>query len=142
MLVKEVMNPKVVVAKPTATIKEAAKVMSELRIGGLVIMEGEKIVGIMTERDVMKNVVAQAKDPEMTKISDIMTKEVVTIEPDKELEDACSLMVEKDVKRLPVVDSGKLVGIITATDVISIQPKMIESLAKLLLFREKKAIAG
>lgn len=142
MLVKDVMNPKVVVAKPTATIKEAAKVMSELRISGIVIMEGESIVGIMTEMDIMSKVVAQAKDAETTMIRDVMTKEVVTIEPDKTLEDACSLMVEKKVKRLPVVVSGKLVGIITATDVISIQPKMIESLAQLLLFREKKAVAG
>jgi signal-transduction protein with cAMP-binding, CBS, and nucleotidyltransferase domain len=58
------------------------------------------------------------------------------------LEDATALMVENNIKKLPVVDKGKLVGIITATDLISVQPKMIEDLAKLLLFEEKKEIAG
>lgn len=142
MLVKEVMNPKVVVAKSVASVKEAAKIMSEMRIGGLIVMEDDKIVGIVTERDVMGKVVAQAKDPEATKLEEIMIKEVVTIEAEKTIEDACSLMVEKEIKRLPVLEDEKLVGIITVTDVISIQPKMIESLAKLLLFKEKKPIAG
>lgn len=142
MLVKDAMNPKVIVAKHDATVKEAAKVMSKFRMGCLVILENDKLTGIVTERDVISKVVAGGLDPEHTKISEIMTTNPITIEPDEDLEDACSLMVENNIKKLPVLEGKRLVGIITATDVISIQPKLIESLAKLLLFKEKKPIAG
>ena len=142
MLVKQAMNRKVVVTKPDVTVKEAAQIMSKFRIGCLVVLEGEKIVGIITERDVLRKVVATGLDASNTKIEQVMTKEVITIDSDKSIEDACSLMTEHDIKKLPVLEEGKLIGIITATDLISVQPKMIEALAKIMLFAEKKAVAG
>lgn len=136
------MNPRVVVSKPEITVKEAAQIMSKFRIGSLIILENEKIIGIVTERDVLRKVVATGLDPSTTRIKEIMTKDVITIEADKSIDDACSLMVENNIKRLPVMDGKKLVGIITVTDLISVQPKMIESLAKIMLFAEKRSIAG
>ncbi len=142
MLVKEAMNPKVVVTKSGVTVKEASQIMSKFRIGSLVILKEEKIVGIITESDIIRKVVAMGLTPSETNIEDIMTKNVVTIDGEKTIEDACSLMVENHIKRLPVMEKENIIGIITTTDLISVQPKMMEALGKLMLFAEKRAVAG
>jgi CBS domain-containing protein len=142
MLVKEAMTKNVIVINPDTTIKDTAKIMSGQRVGSLVVVENEKLVGIITELDIIWKVVASDLDPKTTLVRDVMSKQVVTIKSDQTLEDATQLMVENKIKKLPVVENNKIVGIITATDIISIQPKLIESLAKLMLFEEKKAVAG
>jgi CBS domain-containing protein len=142
MLVKDAMTKRVIVIKPDLTVKEAAKIMTEHRVGSLVVMENDKLAGIITELDIIWKVVAGDLNPNETLVKDIMTKEVITIRSDQTLEDATHLMVEKKIKKLPVMEDDKLVGIITATDLISVQPKLIEALAKLMLFREKKPVAG
>ncbi len=142
MLVKQAMTKNVLVTKPTLTIRDVAKVMSEHRVGCLVAMEDKKIVGIVTELDIICKVVAEDKDPNTTTVGDIMTKDVHTIRADQTLEEASQLMIEYKIKKLPVLEDDNLVGIITATDLISVQPKMIRSLANLLLFEEKKSVAG
>jgi len=142
MQVKHAMTKKVLVVKPDTTVKEAAKVMTEHRVGSLVVMENDKVVGIVTELDIIWKVVAGNLNPEATLVKDIMTKKILTIQGDKTLEDATHMMVENNIKKLPVMEGDKLIGILTATDLISVQPKMIESLAKLILFEEKKAVAG
>lgn len=125
------MNKDVVVAEPEITIREAARTMSQYRIGSLVILKNKKIVGIVTERSILV-AIAEGKDVELTTVEDIMTKDVVTVDPDKTIEEAVSLMVGHRIKKLPVVDGGKLVGIITASDIIVIEPKLIEEVAELI----------
>ncbi|MBS3052502.1 MAG: CBS domain-containing protein [Candidatus Aenigmarchaeota archaeon] len=142
MQVKDVMKTQVVIARPDANIREAAKIMTDLDIGCLVVLDKDKIVGILSETDVLKKIVAQGADPEKTKVEDIMTKDVVTIDMDKNIEDVAEMMVEKKLKRLPVVNDGKLVGIITATDLISYEPKMIEALSQLFMLKQQQTVAG
>jgi CBS domain-containing protein len=142
--VKEVMNPQVVVAKPEATVKEAAQIMSQFRIGCLLVMENDKVVGIVTESDIIGKVVAVNKDPERLRLQDIMSKNIISTTPDESIEDAAEKMVEHKIKRLPVLDGGKLVGIITATDLISFEPKIIETLSELFSMKSQigRTIAG
>jgi len=142
--VKEVMNPQVVVAKPEATVKEAAQIMSQFRIGCLLVMENDKVVGIVTESDIIGKVVAVNKDPERVRLQDIMSKNIISTTPDESIEDAAEKMVEHKIKRLPVLDGGKLVGIITATDLISFEPKIIETLSELFSMKSQigRTIAG
>ncbi|MEM0473170.1 MAG: CBS domain-containing protein [Candidatus Aenigmatarchaeota archaeon] len=142
--VKDVMNPQVVVAKPHATIKEAAEIMSQMRIGSLLVMENDKVLGIVTESDIIGKIVATKKDPEKVRVSDIMSSKVISISPEDDLQNAAEKMVENKIKRLPVIDSGKLVGIITATDLISFEPKMIETLSELFSIKSQvgRTIAG
>jgi CBS domain-containing protein len=142
MLVKQAMTKNIIVIHPDTTIKDAAKVMTQHRVGSLVVVDGNKLVGIITELDIIWEVVAGDLDPKITLVKDVMTKEVVTVKSNQTLEDATELMVENNIKKLPVLEGNKLVGIITATDLISVQPKMIEALAKLMLFEEKKEVAG
>jgi CBS domain-containing protein len=131
MLVREVMNKNVVTAEPDITVKEAAKMMSQFHIGSLVILKDKKIVGIITERTILV-AVAQGKDAELTTVEEIMTKDVITIEPDKTIEDAVDLMSKNRIKKLPVVDGEKLIGIITASDIVVVEPSLIEEIAKLV----------
>jgi len=130
-MIKDVMNRNVIVAKPHTTLREAAKVMSDLNIGSLVVMENEKIVGIVTSTDALR-AVAEGADPDRTTLADIMSKDVITIEEDRDVEEAVELMVKNKIKRLPVVREGKLVGIITVSDIAVVEPKIIASIASLI----------
>ncbi len=113
MQVKKVMN-KAVVIDHDMNLKEAAQIMSNRNIGSLIVLKGNKIAGIITEKDIMDNISSLNK-----KVSEAMNKNVVTIEKDESLDNAATLMAEKKVKRLPVTDKASLVGIITATDIIA-----------------------
>ena len=131
MIVRDVMNKNVVVAKPDITVKEAAGIMSQHHIGSLVILKDKKIVGIITERNILI-AVAQGKDAELTTVEEIMSKNVVTVAPDKTVEDAVNLMTEHKIKKLPVVEGDNLIGIITASDILVVEPKLIEGIANLI----------
>jgi CBS domain-containing protein len=131
MLIRNIMNKKVIVAKPEVTLKEASEVMSKLHIGSLIITQDEKIVGILTGTDVLKSV-AQGKNPDATSVEEIMSKDVKTISPDKSIQDAVDLMVKHKIKKLPVVDGKKLLGMITASDIVVVEPKLVASIASLV----------
>ncbi|PIX51167.1 MAG: hypothetical protein COZ52_00315, partial [Candidatus Aenigmarchaeota archaeon CG_4_8_14_3_um_filter_37_24] len=134
MQVKDAMNPKVISASKDISIKEAARTLTKHEIGSLIIVEDEKIVGVITESDIIRKVVATGLDPSVTLVEEMMTKDVITIDADAELNDACQTMVDHKIKRLPVLDGGQLVGIITTTDIISVEPKLMEELGKIMLF--------
>ncbi|MCD6226743.1 MAG: CBS domain-containing protein [Candidatus Aenigmarchaeota archaeon] len=142
MLVKEVMNDKVLTAPKETLIRDAARIMTKYRIGSLVILEKSKLIGIVTERDILGKVVARGDDPRIIKIEDIMTTDVISIQDDDTVEKAVELMTEHKIKKLPVLHEERLVGIITASDIIVIQPKMIDALCKLLQIREQKLTAA
>jgi len=142
MKVKDAMNPKVVVANKDISVKEAARIMTKLRIGSLVIIEDEKIIGIITESDIIRKIVATGNDPSETLIEQVMTKDVVTVEAEEDLGEACQMMVDHNIKRLPVLQDGKLVGIMTTTDIIAVEPKLIENLAKVMLVSQNQMVAG
>jgi len=131
MLVKDVMNKNVVVAKSDATVREASKVMQKYRIGSLIVLKDAKIEGILTERNILESV-ARGNDPDSTLLSDIMSKNVVTVNSDQTVEEAVDLMVQHKIKKLPVLDNGKLKGIITASDIVVVEPKLIASVASLI----------
>jgi len=143
MLVKEAMNKGVKTIRPSDTVKNAAQIMNENRIGSLVVVSGTgEVVGIITERDILTDIVAESKNAEDVKIEEIMTKNIITISPEKSLEDAADVMTENKIKKLPVVENGKLIGIITATDLISYENKLIEKISTILTVAPMKNIGG
>lgn len=113
MKVSELMK-KAVAVDENITLKDSAKIMSQKQIGSLIVVKGEKIAGIITERDVLKNI-----DKLSSRLSEVMSKNVITISPKKSIDEAALLMSESKIKRLPVVDKGELAGIITATDILA-----------------------
>ena len=141
ILVKDVMNKNVVVAKPIVTLREAAKVMGEMNMGSLVIMEDDKIVGIVTSTDILK-AIGEGKDTDKVTIGEIATKDVITIQADEPLEKAIDLMVKHKIKKLPVMMNEKLVGIITVSDIAIVEPKIVATIASLISLNAGKFAGG
>ena len=145
MLIKEVMNRGVQTIKKEATIQDAARKMNEFSIGCLIVASGSSVVGIITERDIMKKVVAEARDSSKTRVKDVMTEEVVMASPEMDIEEAAQLMMDRKIKKLPVVKDKELIGIVTATDICMASPKIIEQMGRILLLPKKggnKTLAG
>lgn len=142
MKVKEIMTADVKTVSAKSTIQEAARLMSEFRIGCLLVAEKKTLVGIITESDIMREVVSKNLLPSKVKVGEFMTKEVVAVGPDTEIEDAANAMTERKVKRLPVIYRNQLVGIVSAVDIVAAQPKLMEQIAKIVLFPAKKKLAA
>lgn len=143
MLVKDVMVKDVKTISKGSAIKDAAKKMTELRIGSLIIVDGKgRMAGIVTESDILK-IVAEDKCEVDAKVESIMTKKVFYVKPEDDLLDAVDLMVGNKIKKLPVIDKGALVGIVTITDAVTAEPKLLDQLGKLMLFSPRqKYVAG
>jgi CBS domain-containing protein len=108
-------NPRSVGSSTSVT--EAARLMRDEHIGSLPITDAEQLVGMITDRDITTRVVAEAADPAATSVGDVYSRDLVSIEPDEDLEDALQLMARHQVRRLPVVENGRLVGIVAQADI-------------------------
>ena len=106
---------------PGETVLRAAQLMSERGIGGLVVTEGARLVGIFTERDILRRVVAQKREAGATKVADVMTAPVTACGPDTPIEECAALMTAKRIRHLPVVGDKGLSGVITIGDVLAFQ---------------------
>jgi CBS domain-containing protein len=91
--------------------------MREEHIGSLPITDDEQLVGMITDRDITTRVVAEAADPMKTPVGDVYSRDLVTVEPDKDLDEVLQLMARHQVRRLPVVENGRLVGIVAQADI-------------------------
>jgi CBS domain-containing protein len=111
----------VVTTVATEMVVRAARLMNERGIGGLVVMSGANVVGIFTERDVMRRVVAEARDPDQTAIGDVMSSPVAHCLPETTLEECRALMTERRIRHLPVIEGDALCGIITSGDILAYQ---------------------
>ncbi|MEX0654540.1 MAG: CBS domain-containing protein [Phycisphaeraceae bacterium] len=102
---------------PSATVLDAALLMNEHKIGCLIVLDNGCIVGIFTERDVLRRVVARRLDPGETLVGDVMTREVVCCEPDATVDDARNVVMHRRIRHLPIVDAqGQLLGLISIGD--------------------------
>jgi CBS domain-containing protein len=129
--VRDVMVREVITVDEDSSVKEAVDIMNEFQIGSLIVLERGKALGIVTERDFLRRVIAGAKDVVNTKVKEIMTTPLVVVEPSTDLEEAVKLMLKSKIKKLAVVDANKLVGIVTLTDIARFQPQMMRMLKKL-----------
>ena len=102
--------------RPTATVASAVDLLHSNKIGSVLVMDGDRLVGIFTERDVLRRVVGGRMDPEKTTISQVMTRELVVMKPSSTVEDAMSVISERRVRHLPVVEGGKVLGVISQGD--------------------------
>ena len=117
---------------PTATVFDAVKLMAEKSIGALLVMEGERVVGIITERDYARKIVLMARSSKETPVRDIMTSQVMYVRPDQTSQGCMALMTENRLRHLPVMDGNKLMGLVSigdlVKDIISEQKFIIEQL--------------
>ena len=101
----------------SASVVDAARLMREEHIGSLPITDAEQLLGMITDRDITTRVVAEAADPETTSAGDVCSRDVMSVEADKDHEEAIELMARHQVRRLPVVENGRLVGIVAQADI-------------------------
>jgi len=128
--VEDVMVEDVITVEAGATVRKAVSLMNQNEIGCLIVVKQGKAIGILTERDMLTRVLAQGRDPERTRVSEVMSAPLVVADPDMELEEAARLMFKMKVKKLPVVTNGQLIGLITLTDLARFQPQIIKILKK------------
>jgi CBS domain-containing protein len=116
--VREVMTSKLCSIDTDKPVAYAAKMMRDEDVGIAPIVEGDRLVGVLTDRDVTVRVVAEGRDPEQVKVTEVASRDVVTLDPDQDLDEALRLMARHQVRRLPVVEEdGRLVGILAQADV-------------------------
>jgi len=117
-IIKDVMTSNPCSIDAEKSVAYAAKMMREEDVGLAPIVEGDKLIGMLTDRDIAIRVVAEDRNPEQVKVADVASKQVVTIDPQQDLDEALRIMAEHQVRRLPVVEEdGKLVGVVAQADI-------------------------
>jgi CBS domain-containing protein len=101
----------------SASVVEAARLMREQHIGSLPVTEDERLVGMITDRDITTRVVAESAVPEATSVGDVYSRDLISVEPNKDIEEALQLMARHQIRRLPAVENGRLVGMVAQADI-------------------------
>ena len=115
--VRDVMTPNVHAASPTDSLASAAEIMSSQDVGSLPVVENGRLIGVLTDRDIVVRAVAERVTPETLNVGDVASRQPVTVQPDEDLDEALRLMAHHRVRRLPVVEEGRLVGMLSQADV-------------------------
>lgn len=103
---------------PDASVYDAIHLMAEKGVGALIVMDGPKLVGVISERDYARKIILEGRSSENTKISEIMSSEVITVGPDNRIEECMAMMTERRIRHLPVLDGDKVLGIISLGDLV------------------------
>ena len=117
MKVRDVMTTDVATATPETTLEDIATMMRDEDTGAIPVLDGDELVGIITDRDIVIRCIAEGKDPVETTVEDVLTEGLETIEPDSDVEEAKHLMSRRQVRRLPVVEDGELIGMLSIGDI-------------------------
>jgi len=104
--------------RPDATVFDALKVMAEKNTGAMLVMDGNKVVGILSERDCVRKVDLEGRSAKTAKVSEIMTSKVLYVEISQSLDECMAIMIDKNIRHLPVYEEGKLVGLLSVRDVL------------------------
>lgn len=124
--------------KEDTSLKECAKIMIKKRIGSLIVKENDKLKGILTEKDVVWTVAKKSKEAfKDIKAKDIMKRKVVTIRPEADIIEAMRRFKKKKIRRLPVVERGKLIGMLTTKDILRIDPGLFQMIAETMKIKEE-----
>ena len=126
VLVKEAMKTSPVIVGPSITVLEAAKLMKKKKIGNVIVVEKKQPIGILTESDILKKVVAEGRNANKVTVEEVMSTPIIVIDPYISLEQAMKTMGKCNIRRLPVTENGELTGIITQKDISRISPILHE----------------
>ena len=132
LLVKDVMTRDVKVVGPDFSVRAVVAAMNEFDVGSMIVVQEDKPVGVISERDVLRRVVEPCLPPETTTARQIMTSPVITICESASMDEVVKLMAEKRVRKIPVMKEERLVGIITYTDIVSKVLGMISIIGELM----------
>ncbi len=134
--VREVMSKNPLFVESSMNLWEAVKAMVQRGISTMIVVDNNVPVGILTDRDIVVKVVARGLDPTEVKVFDIMTKPIVVINADDTLERAATLMAKKKIRKLPVIENNKIIGLLSENDIVRIAPTILE------IIEEKEKMKG
>ena len=121
---------------PEATVYEALEIMAEKNIGALLVMKEDQVKGILSERDCIRKVDLQGRTSRITKVNEVMTSDVISVQVSEQLEECMATMIEKNIRHLPVYDDGQLLGLISVRDVlrevVEVQKSLISQLERFI----------
>ena len=135
--VHDCMTTKPISVSSESSLEKCAKVMCENHVGALVIKDNHKSKGLITEQDIVRNVLAKGINPLTKKVKDFMETELITIAPDDDIYEALIKMRDSNIRHLPVVENGKMMGLVTLKDVLKIEPQLFELLVEKFELREE-----
>lgn len=133
--VSDIMTDNVITVKTSASVFRTVSKMVRCKVGCIVVMEAKEVVGIVTKGDILKRGTLRGFNPKSAPVKMVMSHKVVTIGKDASVEEASRLMSEKKVSKLPVIENGKLIGIVTSTDIIRTEPMLVGYLHELIKAR-------
>ena len=121
---------------PDASVFDALQMMSEKAVGALLVMTGDQVDGILSERDVIRKVDLEGRTTRLTKVEEIMTRNVISVQVSEQLEECMATMIEKNIRHLPVYEGEKLLGLISVRDVlrevVEVQKSLISQLERFI----------
>ena len=132
----DAMTTKPISINHDTTLLDCAREMDENHVGAVVVKENENSIGIITEQDIVRKVVAKGINPLTEKVKDYMEKKLITISPDRDIYDALILMRDNNIRHLPVVDETKMVGLLTIKDILKIEPQLFDLIVEKFEIRE------
>ncbi|MBS3100981.1 CBS domain-containing protein [Candidatus Woesearchaeota archaeon] len=135
--VYDCMTTKPISVPSDVSLEECAKVMAKNHVGALVIKDNHQSKGLITEQDIVRKVIAKGINPLTKKVSDFMETEIMTISPNDDIYDALIKMRDSNIRHLPAVENGKMVGLLTLKDILKIEPQLFELLVEKFELREE-----
>ena len=135
--VYDCMTTKPISCPSDTTLQECAKIMDKNHVGALVIKDNGDSEGLITEQDIVRKVIAKGINPLTKKVSDFMETEIMTISPNDDIYDALIKMRDSNIRHLPAVENGKMVGLLTLKDILKIEPQLFELLVEKFELREE-----
>ena len=124
--IRKIMVHDVITTKRDSTVEEAVRLMSEHEIGCLIVTDNDNPVGIVTERDLLNRILAKSQDLKRIRVEEVMSAPLISVEPNVQVGDVSRVMFQKNIKKMPIVKNGKLLGLVTMTDILRIQPQLIK----------------
>jgi len=132
----DAMTTKPISIDQDTTLLDCARTMDEKHVGAVVVKDKEHSLGIITEQDIVRKVVAKGINPLTEKAKDYMEKNLITISSDKDIYDALIIMRDNNIRHLPVIDEDKMVGLLTIKDILKIEPQLFELIVEKFEIRE------
>ncbi len=134
----DAMTTKPISVSPDATLEECARVMRDNHVGALVIKEENVSIGIITEKDIVRKVLASGINPLKEEVTDHMAKDLITIKPEDDIYEALIKMRDQNIRHLPVIKDRQMIGLLTLKDVLKIQPSLFDLIVERFELREEK----
>lgn len=136
--VYDAMTEQPIFLSPDDTLEKCAAIMQDKHVGTVIIQEGQEVIGIISDQDIVRKVIAKGKNPIGKKVKDFMETKLITITPDKDIFEAIVMMRDANIRHLPVVDGPKIMGLLTLKDILKIEPQLFELLIDQINLREEE----